>query len=467
MYFESMTHPKNVSGRICELLDCMTGESQGMVAAMFGYLNWQDLEEVTQRANNPVSRPDRLCSPMVVDSRRDFQHRVLFELTTLKDHQVDDLLDELRPTDSFESRSECDFQHKVDLAFPPQWKIAADGSPIERQKGLVYEVDTTGYVKYLKEREIGALPSVPTPAGNWRTLTIKRKEDENTRLASLVFRVQPTIEENIIVALDVTIEDLEVTDLDDYLFEDAFATVEALVCYLNSPCLAPWSDLELSGAMVGVHIRLHGITQSSHELAFVHALDLRLSGFTEIDDYESEAEHDRLTTPLWVGSVQNFVDIDGGVDAFVEGPLSEWLDDCASEEQSAALAAFLKEMPKKIAVYLTRHGAPELSDFVKNQTVDTPEGIRAFAESIRAIAKTGALPQTSSIALRHLLVHSFVQYVDFDESADSDESEDWHIKVANEMKDEDLASYFAQTSDEDLQRDLDEGMSAILGDAPA
>ncbi|WP_186214517.1 hypothetical protein [Burkholderia gladioli] len=464
IFCESMAHPKRLAKRLTKATNSSLHTGQLVVARMFGYGDWHELEQVTAAQARKPSLPDRLCSPPVVLSRKVFQVRIIQDEMELSEEDAFGLVQDLDPTNSFRTDTEREQDRMVALVFPKLWSMVAP-EEIAGDFGIEYIVGIP------PEKRPPAAAADDLVASNVRGLMIVAGPgDDAPVIAFIGLRLQPTIDEHIVVTVDLELLKLE-TFGENRRFPWDIA-IEGVICYLNSRCLNPRSNTEVSGSITGIDFKLHGDVTTPEEFEFIHRLNRRLVEEAEYGDHgmidapptdQGDSEY-RYNEALPVRSVDNQVVIDDNLDLdpIAESMMRDALGDAIDPEDLFGHAA-RETLRHSLISYLERHNQGNLSDFLQSHDLDSEQGIRDFAASVRAVEKTGAITREISLTVRHHMAHFFSEAVDDEE--DSDEMHvRQHIDAAENMGDADLAEYFGKTNLATVVNDLRKGAESLLSE---
>lgn len=464
IFYESMAHPKRLAKRLTKATKSSLHTGQLVVARMFGYGDWHELEEVTAAQAHKPSLPDRLCSPPVVLSRRVFQVRIVQDEMELSEEDAFDLVQDLDPTNSFRTDTEREQDRMVALIFPKLWSMVAP-EEIAGDFGIEYIVGIPP-----EKRPPGAAADDPV-ASNVRGLMIAAGPgDDAPVIAFIGLRLQPTIDEHIVVTVDLELLKLE-TFGEDKRFPWDIA-IEGVICYLNSRCLNPQSNTEVSGSITGIDFKLHGDVATPEEFEFIHRLNRRLVEEAEYGDCgminapptDPGDSAYRYNEALPVRSVDNQVVIDDDLnfDQMAEVMMRDALGDAIDPEDLFGRAA-RETLRHSLISYLKRHNHGDLNDFLQSHDLGSEQGIRDFAASVRAVEKTGALTREISLTVRHHMSHFFSEDVDDEEGSDEMHVKQ-HIGAAENMGDAELAEYFGKTNQATVVNDLRKGAELLLSE---
>lgn len=436
IYFSSMAHPKRLSKRLAKLAGIPLSRAQKASAAMFGYNDWHELEQVTAAQLNPPSKPDYLLSSDLCDTRRKvFGERLgecLGRLDESDPDEVFDLLDDLDPTGCMPAEAAF-VDRRLDELFPREWTLdlsdpeAAYFDDADPDEGFVAQVGMAGS-RAFESLVQNACRKVSTdmawfPADEYGCRTFAfdfadRKEFPDVRedaasVAAISFRFVPTIQESILTALELVIHPGSFAS--SHLSDDQIEwMVAAIIEYLRVARLSPCSDWPVCGASNGIHLTLSGGVRRVPILRLISRLSDRLHDEAQVF---SAVGDDALPLKTFDDEYVDDVSPDDLVEDFVVQHGTEMID--ALVEDMLAMT----HAPTILGKVLTARGFGQYAEFTDAMSLNDFEDYRKFAAFVASMERGNALPADLSLFFRnytvHLLVSSEIGCMDFPPSEES------------------------------------------------
>lgn len=220
------------------------------------------------------------------------------------------------------------------------------------------------------------------------TMTNKKKTFLDVRPEAppllLVFRLTPTISENIITALEIDIHPLSAGS--DFL-EDLAKAADALAAYLHHSTIHMDSPGEYSGSERGLFVRLTGSSYRPVIARFVESFVTVLSDVSERWNVGEEGTpHDFPYQGLLPVSTYIVDYVDKSTDeARADGRRASAT--LAAKDHFSAVMRAMDEAPAILANYLQRHGFGELAEFAKHKSVATRTEWPAWLAFVRGVEK--------------------------------------------------------------------------------
>jgi len=428
IYLSSMAHPKRLAKRLAKSAGIPLSRAQHCCAAMFGYNDWHELEQVTAAQLNPPSTPDYLLSSEIVGTRRNVLGQRLYNalgpLTGGDWNDAWDLIDELDPTGSMPEEA-IFVDRRLDDLFPRQWQLDLNNPEILLDVDIAPEVGFVAHVGMpicrafesllndaLAKGPSGSIQWAPRDDHGYRTFAFdfadrtpfQDMRDTAPSVAALPFRFVPTIQENILTGLELVIHPAAFASL--YLTEEQVEmVVEAMIEYFRSTRLWTCSDWPACGSSSGIYLTLSGEIRTAPVLRIMERL------VELLDDHQS----------MFVPDVD--IDLDGKsflpfreVITELDNQVSEeeFAEDFAAQHQEELVSDLVKEVvamsraPQMLAKLLTDRGFAQYAEFASSMSLETFDDWKKFGAFVRSMERAKTIPTDISIFFRNNLVDRVV-----------------------------------------------------------
>lgn len=475
IYFSSMAHPKRLSKRLAKLAGIPLSRAQQCCATMFAYKDWHELEQVTAAQLNPPSKPDCVLSLAIVETRREVigtrLHRALAPNLPGGWNRVWDLMDQLDPTGSMPAEAAF-VDRRLDDLFPREWKL--DGSDpdvaidydLDPKAGFSAQVGMAGsrfYENLLRDAvEQAPTPSpdlIPSDDHGYRSFAFNFSDrsafgdlrEDAPSVAVIVFRLVPTIQENILTALELILHPGSFASnfiTDDHA--DLFA--QALVDYLFECRLWPNPEWPVCGASGGLALTLSGSFSRAPVGRIVDAMNHLLSEHEGLFDPEQSDWDDFAYLPIRTLLLQCTDDV----------PDEERLEDAAFQHREDIVKALvtrtkaMSRAPALLARILTDAGFGQYAEFAEGLSLGSFDEKVKFGAFVRSMERAKAIPTALSLFFRHDLADGLVaaeqpasgtpEFDAYTEETDAQQAIRF-AAAARRLGDEDLAHRYEVSND--------------------
>ncbi|MBN3761020.1 hypothetical protein [Burkholderia sp. Ac-20365] len=483
IYFDSMAHPKRLAKRLTSATGQKLNASQAAVARMFGHADWHALEATTEHlGRRRASLPDRFCAPDVVASRFVFQCHSLAQSFDLDEDEADALVRKLRPTDAFRTAEEREHAAILQLMFPTPWERELSYEVLDDMMlGDVDSLDVEDGITVIvlnPEEELAEGAAVGNGAadapqyGGTRVLSVF--DDAGDKWAALFFIVEPTINQDIVVGLDITLGKLGDLEQGELAAEAIDLIARCLVLYLSSPTLNAYSTHEISGAVDGICVRLHGHLDSPNlcELAacFMEALEECHDAFADFGhDDPPELNHAEFdpNCSLPVRAIEDSTTSD-----YIQASEAGEDDEGDDSHEIGKYADEIDEIPQMLGEYLKGRGRADLAAFADHHSLRGDKvATLEFLSFLGATSRAGALPLDLARTLRMVTVRCFADRLAAERGEpaplDAAERRSRDVTTARELGEPALADYFESVSATEVNNDFRKGFAELIGLDPS
>lgn len=290
IYFPTMAYPKRLAKRFSKLLPIPLNQAQACCAAMYGYKDWHELEVVTAAQRVVPTKPDGLLAEPIVITRRAAMQAQLFP-TLNRFHPctwegVEQFIANLDPTGGMPTDPRFD-DPTLDYLFPRQWQLDREESnAIFEEPGFSAHVGMEPSCTVAEQMMFAASGTVidhrlgvPMAEYGDRVFTFDFANREpftdlppdTDFVAALTFRLIPTISEQVLTALELSIHTPAFCSemLSD---EQAVLIASSIQHYLLDSKI--WCDNNgpVTGSAEGISITLSGWVQSASIVRILCAL---------------------------------------------------------------------------------------------------------------------------------------------------------------------------------------------------
>ena len=428
IYLSSMAHPKRLSKRLAKSAGLSLNRAQHCCAVMFGYLDWHELEQVTTAQLNPPSKPDYLlASDIVVTRRRVLGSRLFHALARIGSvhwSSVWDLMDELDPTGSMPNEA-IFVDRRLDVFFPREWTLdlsdpdVAPDFDIDPDVRFVAQVgmpDSRAFEAMLREAceraPRASLEWQPSDDHGYRTFSFDfadRKafcdlRDTARSVVAIPFRFVPTIQENVLTALELVIHPAAFAS--SYLSDEHVKLlVEAMIEYFRASGLWACPDWPVCGSSAGIALTLSGEIRSAPVLRIVdHLIDV-LEAHAEMFSMDDEEPwEDKVYLPFRdvIVEYNNQVDDDEMEADYATQHTRSLFDDLLQEVRA------LSRAPEMLARILTENGFGQYAEFAQAMSVSSFDDWRNFSTFVCSMERINAISTDVSLYFRHHLTDHVV-----------------------------------------------------------
>lgn len=440
---------------------------------MFGHPDWHALEVLTEHpGRHRPSLPDRACAPDVVRSRFIYQCRSLAASFDLEYEEAEELVKQLRPTNAFRTAEEREREALLKLLFPVPWERVVPADALEDlgvSPGWIGSVGNAAIVVMHPADEADATnvgdidPCDVLRSGGVRALSFGNLE-EGRPLGVVAFLVEPTINQDVVTGLDLTI--IDVNDLDgDALSEEVLVVLAySLVLYLSGPALNAFSPLEITGSADGIFVRLHGHLDTQYAYDFVE--NLRKALYTCQESFE-EFGHDDMEPDASNADMKRW---DGLPVRAVEDSTISDIDDeeFDGSEDASGMSEYAEQVPKLLAEYLQEHDRADLATFAENHRVDGDRSeVMTFLTFVGACERSGAVPPELALTLRMLAIRMYAERMGREEGyeppTEALERCQRDMLSAQALSEPEMFEYYDSTPPPQENADFRKGFALLVG----
>lgn len=428
IYLSSMAHPKRLAKRLAKSAALPLNRAQHCCAVMFGYLDWHELEQVTTAQLNPPSKPDYLVtSDIVVTRRRVLGSRLSYALARMGSLHWDslwELMDELDPTGSMPDEA-IFVDRRLDVLFPREWTLdlsdpdVAPDFDIDPDTGFVAQVgmsDSRAFEAMLRDAceraPQASLEWQPSDDHGYRTFSFDfadRKpfcdlRDSARSVVAIPFRFVPTIQENVLTALELVIHPAAFAS--SYLSGEHVKLLgEAMIEYFRASGLWACPDWSVCGSSAGIVLTLSGEIRSAPVLRIVdHLIDV-LEAHAEMfsmDDEEPWEDKEYLPFRDVIVEYDNEVDDDELEADYAIQHRRSLFDELLQEVRA------LSRAPEMLARILTEKGFGQYAEFTQAMSVSSFDGWKNFSAFVCSMERINAISTDVSLYFRHHLADHVV-----------------------------------------------------------
>lgn len=422
IYVSSMAHPKRLAKRLAKEAGIPLNRAQFACAAMLGYKDWHELEQVTGAQSASPSKPDWLLPTEIRTTRRNAfgnrLQRVLEHPLALDWSTIWSLVDELDPTGTIPDEDSF-IDPQINEIFPVSWSLTEDAMqffdemPAVPMRVSVGQAGSREFENLLKQSIVlNKCPQpnifVPEDRFGYRTFIVDfdNREDysdlkpDAPGVALIPIRFIPTVSEGVLLELELSVHPgaLASYHLDD---EDTDLIAEAIVSYLRESNIWALSMGTVCGATNGILTTLSGQVSNAPISRIMEALKALLDEHNEAFDPDEEFDSEsQLFLPIraFIDELEFAVPEHEAKEDFLVQHGAEVVQSLVRE------AVALSKMPQMLERILTANGFLQYAEFCNGMSMASLAERKKLSAFLCSMERAKTLPRHVSLFFRHYLV---------------------------------------------------------------